>query len=260
MNSGVAGDGPRHRYVFVAGLHRTGTSLLASIVGSHPDVATIEGANVPENEGSYLQGAIPHTAKHGVPGEYAIDPDQYLTESSALNTLETVLRLEREWGAWFDPAKPWRLEKSPVNLTRMRLLQGLFPRSQFLVVTRHPLAMAHALQKWSDRPVADLAGYGVRAYRQMLDDAAYLHAVMIIRYEDLVRSPARHARAIEAFLDLGEGIEWPELREGNREYELTEDAGAIAALGYGPRGDVEPFRPVVRHYLRDRRNDILKQL
>ena len=33
--------GPDHRYVFIAGLHRTGTSLLAWLVASHPAVAAI---------------------------------------------------------------------------------------------------------------------------------------------------------------------------------------------------------------------------
>lgn len=250
----------RHRYVFVAGLHRTGTSLLARTIGSHPDIATIEGAEIPENEGCYLQGAIPHTARDGVPGEYALDPAQHLTERSEFNTLAVKERLEREWGEWFDPAKPWRLEKSPVNLTRMRLLQALFPRSHFLVITRHPLLMAHALRKWSDRPIPQLAAYGTAAYRRMLEDADYLHAVMIVRYEDLVSSPLRHVRAFEAFLGLAPGIQPPEMRDGNQDYRAGEADGAIAALGYGPKGSVEPFAPIVRHPLRKTQGRVLQQL
>ena len=247
----MTSGGPRHRYLFVAGLHRTGTSLLAELIGSHPDIAAIEHAPVPANEGCYLQGAIPHTARDGIPGEYATDPAQHLTESDPLNALETKLRLEREWGEWFDPAKPWRVEKSPVNLTRMRLLQGLFPLAQFVVVTRHPAFMAQALAKWSDKGADDLARYGVRAYRTMLADLDYLHAAMVLRYEDLVAAPARSLRAIEAFLDLPEAISPPELRDGNTDYiPGSGSAGTVEALGYGANGAVDPHRGRVRHPLR----------
>ncbi|MGB3710171.1 MAG: sulfotransferase [Erythrobacter sp.] len=253
-----------HRYVFVAGLHRTGTSLTARIVGSHPAIATIEDADVPENEGCYLQGAIPHIARHGMPGHYATDPAQHLTEASAFNTLAVKERLEREWGAWFDPARPWRLEKSPVNLTRMRLLQALFPRAQFIVVTRHPLFMAEALRKWSDRPVAELAAYGVAAYRTMLADLDHLHAAMVVRYEDLVGAGRVHARAFEAFLNLDPGMEVPQLRAGNEDYDPARatgnDAGVVARLGYRANGAVEAFDPVIRHPLREWRNAVRQHL
>ncbi len=253
-------DRSPHRYVFVAGLHRTGTSLLAQVMGTHPDISTIRGADVPENEGCYLQGAIPHTARHGVPGHFATDASQHLTETSAFNSLAVKDRLEREWGVWFDSAKAWRLEKSPVNLTRMRLLQALFPRAHFVIITRHPLVMAHALGKWSDRSVADLASYGVAAYRKMLDDVAYLHAALILRYEDFVDAPASHCRAIESFLGVDAAMTLPPVRDGNTDYFVQENEGAIRELGYGPRGEVAPLDPIIRHPLRERREGALKQM
>ena len=110
-----------NRFVFVAGLHRTGTSLLARILAGHCDVSAITDAPVPENEGCYLQGAIPHTALDGRPGHYATDPSQHHTENSPRNTLETRRRILEDWSPWFAPDRKWWLEKSPVNLTRMRL-------------------------------------------------------------------------------------------------------------------------------------------
>ena len=98
------------RYVFVAGLHRTGTSLLAQMIATSPQIAAITGAPVPENEGCYLQGAIPHTALDGVPGEYATDPRQHHPEGGRYDTLETRTRLEADWAPWFAPGRPWRLE------------------------------------------------------------------------------------------------------------------------------------------------------
>ena len=69
-----------HRYLFVAGLHRTGTSLLARMIAAHSQISAIENAPVPEDEGAYLQGAIPHTALSGRPGHYATDPAQHFVE------------------------------------------------------------------------------------------------------------------------------------------------------------------------------------
>lgn len=243
--------GVRHRYVFVCGLHRTGTSLVARLLGQHPSVASISGAPVPENEGCYLQGAIPHTARHGIPGHFATDPEQHLTESHPLNSLDTKERLEREWGDWFDPDLPWRVEKSPVNLTRMRLLQGLFPLSQFIVVTRHPAYMAQALLKWSEASADALAQYGVASYERMLSDLEYLHSVMVVRYEDLVHDAPRAMTAIEAFLDLEPQVTPDDIRNGNSEYLLPDSAGGgLPELGYDDRGALKPIAPVVRHPLR----------
>ncbi|MEE4201936.1 sulfotransferase family protein [Erythrobacter sp.] len=251
----------RHRYIFIAGLHRTGTSLIARVIGSHRDVAAIEGAPVPENEGCYLQGAIPHTAKDGIPGAYALDPAQHRTETDPLNTLATKERLEAEWGVWFDPAKSWRVEKSPVNLTRMRLLQALFPLAQFIVVTRHPLFMAQALQKWSDDSAVNLARYGARAYRLMLDDLDYLHAAMVVRYEDFVARPDAHTRAFEAFLGVDQGMEAGEVRDGNTDYKIgTSPQGEVPRLGYDGDGTAQPIDTVVRHPLRAVREATLAAL
>tara|TARA_R110002051_G_scaffold120827_1_gene194012 strand:- start:5974 stop:6279 length:306 start_codon:yes stop_codon:yes gene_type:complete len=73
-----------------------------------------------QNEGIYLQGAIPYTARHGMPIHFATDPAQHHIEGSHFDRLETQMRLERGWARYFTNA-PWRVEKSPVNLTRMRL-------------------------------------------------------------------------------------------------------------------------------------------
>lgn len=250
--------GPSYRYVFVCGLHRTGTSLLARVIGSHPEVAAIENAPVPENEGCYLQGAIPHTARHGIPGEFATDPAQHMTEDHPLNQLETRKRLEMDWEPWFDQSKPWRVEKSPVNLTRMRLLQALYPLSQFVIVTRHPLHQAHALQKWSDRNVSELARYAVVAYEQMLKDCAYLHAAMVIRYEDLVQQPSEKACAIGRFLDLEGSFDIPTMRDGNADYHVEgESDGAMSELGYQADGTSTAMTPIVQHPLRTIREETL---
>ena len=247
----------------MAGLHRTGTSLLGKMLASHPSVAAIEDAPVPENEGCYLQGAIPHSALHGRPGHYATDPAQHLVEGCRYDTLDTRIRMEADWDRWFEGKGNWRVEKSPVNLTRMRLYQQLFPTAQFVVILRHPAVVAAALAKWLDNEPSDLIDYALDAYRIALDDLRRLHCAMVIRYEDLVTGAV--FPAVLSFLDLEPADQPFGLRNGNAEY------GAIPAmtqhqierarrLGYGEEGAILPFDPIVRHPLRQVRERTLSML
>lgn len=190
------------RYLFCGGLHRSGTSLVAAMIAAHPEVSAIEKSPAPENEGVYLQGAIPHTARTGEPGRFAEDSAQHLTESSPYNSLAVLDHLSAQWAPWFDPAKPWRIEKSPVNLMRARLLQQLFPLSAFVFVVRHPVAVTLATAKWSDRGAGALMGHWNAAHARLLDDLPYLHNWMILRYEDVVADPARTMARVHAFMEL----------------------------------------------------------
>ncbi|APE29413.1 sulfotransferase family protein [Aurantiacibacter gangjinensis] len=244
-----------HRYVFVAGLHRSGTSLVARILGNHPQIASIENAPVPENEGCYLQGGIPHTALHGIPGEFATDPVQHLVEGCAFDTLETQQRIEHDWSNWFDSAKPWRVEKSPVNLTRMRLYQNLFPTAQFIVVKRNPLKLAAAMAKWSQQSTEALIRYALDAYALADDDLRYLHAAMVVHYEELVEHPQQVAKALYAFLGL-DCVELAEpIHDGNADYadHAIGDRGLrerLLAAGYDPDGSLQRSGITCRHPLR----------
>lgn len=251
------------RYVFVAGLHRTGTSLTARLLGHSQYVASIGASPAPENEGSYLQGAIPHTALHGIPGQFAIDPAQHFIEGCTYDTQAVRDRMEADWDRWFDNPSTssdvrWRVEKSPVNLTRMRLYQQLFPMAQFVIVLRHPSIMASALAKWVNTPPSDLIDYALDAYEQMETDLAYLHCAIVLRYEDLIANPKNTLEGLFAFLDLpapslSDAIAG--LRDGNAAYPdalclSTNQQRRASHWGYSASSDVRPFRPIVRHPLR----------
>ncbi len=253
------------RFVFVAGLHRTGTSLIARILCQHSGISAIRDAPVPEQEGCYLQGAIPHTARHGVPGHYATDPAQHLTEEHPLNTMETRNRLWTDWRDWFDLSRPWLLEKSPVNLSHMRLLQALFPTSKFIIVLRHPQYMAAALCKWSDRDVAQTTRYGLEAYRIMKEDIRFLHSYLLVRYEDLVASPEMWIAAMHGFLDLPNEPTNIAIRDGNEDYRQPPDCApeidsALAQWGYGGAGVHRPMPANVADPLRSIRDRVRSTL
>ncbi|KIN70585.1 Nodulation protein noeE [Sulfitobacter noctilucae] len=243
-----------HRYVFVGGLHRSGTSLVARLIGELPGVSAINQAPVPENEGVYLQGAIPHTAQHGIPMHFATDPAQHHIEGSHFDSLETQTRLDRSWAPYFKEA-PWRVEKSPVNLTRMRLYQQLFPLSQFVVVIRHPEAVAAATSKWVAMDHGAMMDHWLDAHDIVWRDLDYLHAVITVRYEDLVANPEATLARLAAFLDVDPVATPSDIRDGNQEYVDTtalsvSQAKRASVWGYGAGLRVQTFRDVARHPLR----------
>ena len=190
------------RYVFVGGLHRSGTTLLAECLGAHPEVRSLAHAPVPEAEGVYLQGAIPHTARHGIPGAFAEDDAQHHVEGGPFDTLQVRDRIRSDWDLWYPPGGLWRVEKSPVNLLRARLYQQLFPASQFVFAVRHPAASARAVRTWSDRSEAALIAHWETAHRRLVDDLPHLHCWLVVRLEDLTERPEEEIARLFAFLSL----------------------------------------------------------
>lgn len=247
-------DFDRRRFVFVGGLHRSGTSLIARAIAAHPDVAGIAGAPVPEQEGVYLQGGIPHDAGHGVPGAFAFDDAQHLTEESAFNTFETARRMRCDWAPWFGEGTAYLLEKSPVNLLRTRLYQQLFPAACFVLVTRHPVATARATAKWSDRGEAGLLAHWDAAHVRLLGDLPRLHNWLLVRYEDFTAAPAAALRRIATFLDVVDFAGAPVCADRNADYDAYgphEGAFPLAAgpFGYASCAPPEPPRLRGRHML-----------
>jgi hypothetical protein len=208
-----------HQFVFVGGLHRSGTSLLTRCLGGHPLVSGFRDTGVPEDEGQHLQTVYRPASAYGGPGRFAFDPDSYLTEESELATEASRHRLLAEWGRHWDLGRPVLVEKSPPNLVRSRFLQALFPAASFVVVLRHPLPVAFATQKWSGTSTASLVEHWLVAHERFELDRPHLHRLYVVRYEELVERPRATLDAVFAFLGLEPAGSIPEIRpDVNAEY------------------------------------------
>jgi hypothetical protein len=175
--------------LFVCGLHRSGTSLIHHRIASHPEVSGFHQTGVPEDEGQHLQTVYPPARRYGGPGLFGFDPDAHLTEESPLATRANRDRLLSEWGPHWRQDAEVRIEKSPPNIVRTRFLQALFPEAAFLVVVRHPVAVAGATRKWAHASWGSLIRHWVTCHETFLADAPMLRRVRILRYEDFVASP-----------------------------------------------------------------------
>ncbi len=190
-----------HRFVFLAGMHRSGTTLLARLLAAHPEVSGFSDTGVPADEGQHLQSVYPAAKVWGGPGRFGFAPEAHFTEADASE--EKAQRLFEEWSPHWDLARPVLLEKSPPNLLKTRFLQALFPGSSFVVVLRHPIAVTLATAKWRrTRRYGRLVEHWLRCHETFAADRPKLGRVHVIRYDNLVREPERVLRGVFDFLEL----------------------------------------------------------
>ena len=101
-------------FLFVSGLHRSGTSILHRHLGEHDDISGFHGTGVPEDEGQHVQNVLPTARDHGGPGRFAFHPQAHMCEDEALSMeRDSRDRLLRQWGAQWDLGRPVLVEKSP---------------------------------------------------------------------------------------------------------------------------------------------------
>jgi hypothetical protein len=191
-----------HRFVFVCGLHRSGTSFLFRMLRQHPSISGFRNTGVPEDEGQHLQTVFPRGRQYGGPGKFGFADEAHLCEDSPLACSVNRARLLEEWGQHWDLSKPILLEKSPPNLIRTRFLQKLFPNSFFLIILRHPIAVSLATEAWSHTGLESLMRHWVQCHDLWEGDRPHLRRVMTLRYEDLVAQPDVALARVCRFLGL----------------------------------------------------------
>jgi hypothetical protein len=191
-----------HRFVFICGLHRSGTSLAHRLLAAHPQVSGFHDTGAPEDEGQHLQSVYPPARQFGGPGKFCFSPDAYLTERSPLVTEANRRKLFEQWSRYWDVSKPVLIEKSPPNIIRSRFLQAMFPESYFIFLVRHPIAVSLATQKWSKTQLPELMKHWELAHAAMLEDRKHLKHHLLLRYEDFVADPQSALADIYQFLGL----------------------------------------------------------
>jgi hypothetical protein len=192
-----------HRFVFLAGLHRSGTTLLARLLAAHPQVSGFSETGAPADEGQHLQTVYPSDHAYGRPGRFGFAPETHLTEESPLATAENAAKLFEEWAPYWDLSRPVLLEKSPPNLLKTRFLQALYPGSSFVVIVRHPIPVSIPTAKWrGTRRYDRLLAHWFHCHDLFLEDEPHLERVHTIRYEQLVREPEPVLRGVFEFLGL----------------------------------------------------------
>jgi hypothetical protein len=193
------------RLVFVAGLHRSGTSLVYRCLSDHSRISGFKDTGVPEDEGQHLQSVYKPAAAFGGAGSFGFNDASFMDEHSPLVSSANAHQLLEEWGRHWDMSKPYLAEKSPPNLVRTRFLQALFPDCHFIVILRHPIAVGYATQKWRPRGtlIGNLIEHWLVCHERFERDRPYLRNVHVLKYEDFMANPQSQFDAICGFLGIG---------------------------------------------------------
>jgi hypothetical protein len=217
------------RLVFVGGMHRSGTTPLADLLGEHEEVSGLRGTSAKMDEGQYLQDVYPPT-RSGM-GRFALEPGAHLTEESPLVSQESARRMLSAWAPCWDLDRPLLVEKTPRNLIMGRFLEALFPGSALIVVVRHPIVVSLAMEKWN--PLISRSGRlhvtlsaqlenWTTAHRQLFDDMEHRSRVLVLRYEDLLHDTPGSLEKVREFLGLGAPFRVPALDPARSQgYEAT---------------------------------------
>jgi hypothetical protein len=192
-----------HNFIFIGGLHRSGTSILHRCLRKHPLISGFFDTCSPEDEGQHLQSVYLPARNYGGPGRFGFDPNARLTEESKLVSEENRTKLIKEWGMHWDLSKPYLMEKSPPNLIKMRFLQRMFNNSYFIIITRHPVACAYATKemqkKWS---IISLIKHWLTCHQIFDEDKKHINKIFVLKYEDFVLQPKIWLNKICNFLNI----------------------------------------------------------
>lgn len=221
-SSRVTWSASQKKFVFVGGIHRSGTSLIAQTIAHHVQASGLTKTGVVEDEGQHLQSAYPNDETYGGPGEFALHDAAHLTELRQDSITLARERLLCEWSCYWDMSKQVLIEKSPPNLVRTRFLSSIFPDAYFVMVMRHPVASALAITKWDKfrlrrlRPdrLHRFVGNWLRGYEVFLDDTSHLapERVTLVRYEDFVAAPQAVLERLWRFLEVEPCHVTPDIR------------------------------------------------
>jgi len=190
----LAAPAPDVTPLFIAGLHRSGTSLLENHIAHRFDVAYLR-ARVPQNEGQHLEAVTRSEVAFGGPGMFGFDGAMRMAKiDDTASAREMAGNMLKAWAPYMVGDSRVLLEKSPPNLTRLPFLKSLFPQSKFVIVARDPRAVAMATKKWAKTAIRDMMLHWHVCYSEAmkaLDDTC-----MIVKYEDFCADPTASLKRI----------------------------------------------------------------
>lgn len=163
--------------VFIVGMPRTGTTLLAELLSRHP--ATRNRGELP-----WLAQLAQRPSLAGTPGHAAL-------QAAAAEYVRRARRDDAGNARWF-------IDKQPLNFRYLDLALALFPDARVIHCQRH--ARDTALSLWMQCFLEDVQGYSydfddillvMRDEQRLMAhwDQSFPGAIRTVRYEDLVSDP-----------------------------------------------------------------------
>ncbi len=189
------------RWLFLVGCYNSGTTLIADVLGEHPQIAALP------DEGQYLTDQLLLDYKIGLPRMWVGREDLFRMDETS--TGPDVQRIRKEWAMRLPRTAPVVLEKTPANMARTRWLQANFPNAHFVGILRNPYAVIDGIRRKADPqhleagwPIEMCARQWARSNEVLAEDATHLERFMWLRYEDFVNSTAESIAKVLEFVGL----------------------------------------------------------
>jgi tetratricopeptide (TPR) repeat protein len=184
--------------VFLVGFPRSGTTLLDTILRSHSSIDVVEEQPTVESAIAFIQKSG-HSKIEALPQEVLSGAKKaYITELDKHRQLEY--------------SKPILIDKLPLNLLHIPLIQQLYPQAKFILALRHPLdtILSCWMQNFNlNSAMANMVAldrivefYCVAMETFKICRVRYNLNVHQIKYEDLLEDLSGETSALLKFLDL----------------------------------------------------------
>ncbi len=179
-------------HVFVCGIPRGGTSLLATILASHPNIAALNDETHFFRIRNYQYLELPTVDRAMM--------RRFLAQSAS--RAEMFDRIAQHTLAG-KPGSSRFLEKTPGHAISTGPILAAYPRAQMLVALRHPLDAYTSLMRAANLPSLSPERFGAFwANVSLHAQAAPQERLRIVRYEDLADDTEREVQEICTFLGL----------------------------------------------------------
>jgi hypothetical protein len=228
-------NAPARQHVFIAGIPRSGTTLLRLVLSAHPQVAISPETHCLER----IMFGFPHTGRlddehlgqlKQVIGEdrklagWKIDLQPYLERVSDYTEITTRQAIRDLMEHYRDQTAPHATvlgNKKGFFAEYGELAHHLFPEAKFLFIVRDARDAVYSMK-------TNLKGYSAisasirwraRVVRGRRLQARYPAQCLLIKYEDLVSEPETVCRILCAFLQIEYAPEMIRFYEGNQRHE-----------------------------------------
>lgn len=181
-------------WLFILGVNNSGTTILANILGTHPDIRTLPA------EGQQLTTAFPRPDLLGVGRLWSSRMDIFRWSED--HDPRPALRAKKDWAGLYSKHMGMLLEKSPPNTVRSLWLQRNFTPSRFIAITRSPYAVCEGIRRRKKYSIQQAALHWNVANNCLIVDLKKIENHLLIKYEDFVADPKKILANIEVFLEL----------------------------------------------------------
>lgn len=206
------------RFIFICGMHRSGTTILASSLREHGNISVMSGTGQPMDEGQHCQCVYPSDDICGGMMRFGYHPKMRMCQIPESQVPRIRTSLLRSWLPYWDLSKQILVEKSPPNLIKTRFLTQIFPKSKYLLIARDPLINAIAVRStgWGNvnYPISCAINHWALCHSYFLSDACGSKQYLSITLHELRTDTVSTANKIAKFVGVDK-LSFPSIQQGN---------------------------------------------